>query len=129
MGIKKVYILTNLLFFGNKRLVSDSAETSFGSSFGCYDTKLVSEDTLDRTMDFNRSMYHSSPYARQSVWIIGFKATVGQEFLVWVSSCTKSTTWDPNFEATTISVFSSDIRNDVHTNKCITDAAPFIHFS
>ncbi len=30
----------------NKRLVLDSAETSFGSSFGCFDTKLVSEDTL-----------------------------------------------------------------------------------
>ncbi len=30
----------------NKRLVSDSAETSFGSSFGCFDTKLVLEDTL-----------------------------------------------------------------------------------
>ncbi len=69
-GIKKVDILTNLLLFWlvfvcfgcfekpkhpvsilkrnnqNKRLVSDSAETSFGSSFGCFDTKLVSEDTL-----------------------------------------------------------------------------------
>jgi hypothetical protein len=30
----------------NKHLVSDSAKTSFGSSFGCFDTKLVSEDTL-----------------------------------------------------------------------------------
>jgi hypothetical protein len=30
----------------NKRLVSDSAETSFSSSFGCFDTKLVLEDTL-----------------------------------------------------------------------------------
>ncbi len=30
----------------NKRLVSDSAETSFGSSFGCFDKKLVLEDTL-----------------------------------------------------------------------------------
>ncbi len=27
-------------------LVSDSAGTSFGSSFACFDTKLVSEDTL-----------------------------------------------------------------------------------
>ncbi len=34
----------------NKRLVSDSAETSFGSSFGCFDTKLVSEDTLFQTI-------------------------------------------------------------------------------
>jgi hypothetical protein len=73
-GIKKVYILTNLLLFRlvfclfrlfrnaktpcfetpklpvsilkrnnrNKRLVSDSAETSFG----CFNTKQVSEDTL-----------------------------------------------------------------------------------
>jgi hypothetical protein len=32
-----------------QRLVSDSAETSFGSSFGCFDTKLVSEDTLDKS--------------------------------------------------------------------------------
>ncbi len=69
-GNKKVYILTNLLlfrlvlvFFGcfetpklpvsilkrnnrNKLLVSDNAKTSFGSSFGCFDTKQVSEDTL-----------------------------------------------------------------------------------
>ncbi len=73
-GIKKVYILTNLLLF---RLVfslfrlfqnteitcfdikakqpkqtsfSDSAETSFGSSFGCFDKKLVSEDTLSLSL-------------------------------------------------------------------------------
>ncbi len=30
----------------NKCLVSDSAETSFGSSFGCFDMKLVSKDTI-----------------------------------------------------------------------------------
>jgi hypothetical protein len=30
----------------NKRLVSDSFETSFGSSFGCFESKLVSQDTL-----------------------------------------------------------------------------------
>ncbi len=29
----------------NKRLVSDSAETSFGSNFGYIETKLVSQDT------------------------------------------------------------------------------------
>ncbi len=29
-----------------KRFVSDSAETSFGSSFGCFESKLVSKDTL-----------------------------------------------------------------------------------
>ncbi len=69
-GIKKVHILTNLLLFRlsfvcfgcfetpklpalilkrnnrNKRLVWYSAETSFGSSFGCFDTKVISEDTL-----------------------------------------------------------------------------------
>jgi hypothetical protein len=69
-GIKKIDILTNLLLFRlvfclfrllrntetpcfdikaknrNKHLVSDSAETSFGSSFGCFDTKLVSDGTL-----------------------------------------------------------------------------------
>ncbi len=30
----------------NKRFVSDSAETSFGSSFGSFESKLVSKDTL-----------------------------------------------------------------------------------
>jgi hypothetical protein len=30
----------------NKRFVSDSAETGFGSSFGCFESKLVSKDTL-----------------------------------------------------------------------------------
>jgi len=30
----------------NKRFVSNSAETSFGSSFGCFESKLVSKDTL-----------------------------------------------------------------------------------
>ncbi len=30
----------------NKHFVSDSAETSFGSSFGCFESKLVSKDTL-----------------------------------------------------------------------------------
>jgi hypothetical protein len=65
--IKKVDILTNLLLFrlvfclfrlfrntktpcfdieANKHLLSGSAETSFGSSFGYFDTKLVSEGTL-----------------------------------------------------------------------------------
>jgi hypothetical protein len=29
-----------------KRFVSDSAETSFGTSFGCFESKLVSKDTL-----------------------------------------------------------------------------------
>jgi hypothetical protein len=37
---------------GNKRLVSDSAETSFGSSFGCFDTKLVLEDTQDSDLTY-----------------------------------------------------------------------------
>jgi hypothetical protein len=35
--------------------VSDSAETSFGSNFGCFESKLVSKDTLDEI--FNRSDY------------------------------------------------------------------------
>jgi len=30
----------------NKHFVSDNAETSFGSSFGCFESKLVSKDTL-----------------------------------------------------------------------------------
>jgi hypothetical protein len=29
-----------------KRFVSDSVKTSFGSSFGCFESKLVSKDTL-----------------------------------------------------------------------------------
>jgi hypothetical protein len=32
-----------------KLFVSDSAETSFGSSFGCFELKLVSKDTLRLT--------------------------------------------------------------------------------
>ncbi len=32
----------------NKRFVSVSAETSFSSSFGCFESKLVSKDTLVR---------------------------------------------------------------------------------
>ena len=40
----------------NKRYVSDSAETSFGSSFGCFESKLVSKDTLVwREVDCARS--------------------------------------------------------------------------
>jgi hypothetical protein len=33
----------------NKHFVSDSAETNFGSSFGCFEAKLVSKDTLRST--------------------------------------------------------------------------------
>jgi hypothetical protein len=33
----------------NKRFVLDSAETSFGSSFGCFESKLVSKDTLGQS--------------------------------------------------------------------------------
>ena len=33
----------------NKHFVSESAETSFGSSFGCFELKLVSKDTLVQT--------------------------------------------------------------------------------
>jgi hypothetical protein len=36
----------------NKRFVSDSAETSFGSSFGGFEWKLVSKDTLGFYMAF-----------------------------------------------------------------------------
>jgi hypothetical protein len=35
----------------NKRSVSDSAETRFGSSFGCFESKLVSKDTLVVTIE------------------------------------------------------------------------------
>ncbi len=39
----------------NKRFVLDSAETSFGSSFGCFESKLVSKDTLvqNNTISYN----------------------------------------------------------------------------
>ncbi len=41
----------------NKCFVSDSAETSFGSSFGCFESKLVSKDTLTvHNLDFAAEM-------------------------------------------------------------------------
>jgi hypothetical protein len=36
----------------NKSFVSDSAKTSFGSSFGCFELKLVLKDTQHWTMRF-----------------------------------------------------------------------------
>jgi|688.fasta_scaffold2729532_1 hypothetical protein len=36
-----------------KRFVSDSAETCFDSSFGCFESKLVSKDTLAQTKLFS----------------------------------------------------------------------------
>ncbi len=39
---KAVFLLFRMVFDRNKRLVSDSAETSFRSSFGYFETKLVS---------------------------------------------------------------------------------------
>jgi hypothetical protein len=36
----------------NKCFVSESAKTSFGSSFGCFEYKLVSKDTLVGTIYF-----------------------------------------------------------------------------
>jgi hypothetical protein len=44
----------------NKRFVSDSAETSFGSSFGCFKSKLVSKDTLLMTVGCVHLLYNSS---------------------------------------------------------------------
>jgi hypothetical protein len=41
----------------NKRLVSNSAETSFGSSFSCFDTKLVSQDTLLKRQEFQSTCF------------------------------------------------------------------------
>ncbi len=38
----------------NKRFVLDSAETSFGSSFGCFESKLVLKDTLIMIIFFFR---------------------------------------------------------------------------
>ena len=40
----------------NKRFVSDSAETSFGSSFGCFESKLVSKDTLPASKGGHRHL-------------------------------------------------------------------------
>ncbi len=45
----------------NKRLASESAETRFSSSFGCFDTKLVSEDTLKASL-FRGQILHSQPF-------------------------------------------------------------------
>ncbi len=53
-------VLVGLLFVSvqskhqNKHFVSDSAETSFGSSFGCFESKLVSKDTLHVTSLIDR---------------------------------------------------------------------------
>jgi hypothetical protein len=38
----------------NKHFVWDDAETSFGSSFGCFESKLVSKDTLHVTLLIDR---------------------------------------------------------------------------
>ncbi len=40
----------------NNGFVSDSAETSFGSSFGCFDSKLVSKDTLVLTLSLDTTV-------------------------------------------------------------------------
>ncbi len=58
----------------NKRLVSDSAETSFGSSFGCFDAKLVAEDTL---LERNSCLVNSSG---QTSYLYIFAFTGGQPF-------------------------------------------------
>ncbi len=47
----------------NKRFVSDSAETSFGSSFGCFKLKLVSKDTLVRSLQGSLVSLHGSRIA------------------------------------------------------------------
>ncbi len=58
---------------GNNRLVSDSAETSFGSSFGYIETKLVSEDTLDGTVPcaglWGRAEVHNIKYTKHYTYI------------------------------------------------------------
>jgi hypothetical protein len=63
----------------NKRLVSDSAETSFGSSFSCFNTKLVSEDTLIRTMFSSLPRFYISPSEPRCVmWTLLQSRTVRQ---------------------------------------------------
>ncbi len=49
----------------NKRFVSDSAETSFGSSFGCFESKLVSKDTLVRSKEQPICPHYSVGYKFQ----------------------------------------------------------------
>ncbi len=46
---------TEILCFGlSKTTETDGAETSFGSSFGCFESKLVSKDTLFLSVRMNR---------------------------------------------------------------------------
>ncbi len=48
-----------------QRFVSDSAETSFGCSFGCFESKLVSKDTLLLTLSHSRLLSHNSLLFRE----------------------------------------------------------------
>jgi hypothetical protein len=41
----------------NKRLVSESVEPSFGYSFGCFESKLVSQVTLIEPILFSKTQY------------------------------------------------------------------------
>ena len=47
----------------NKSFVSDSAETSFGSSFGCFESKVVSKDTLLQTIQISGDSVYDEPFA------------------------------------------------------------------
>ena len=47
----------------NKRFVSDSAETSFCSSFGCFKSKLVSKDTLVLNASWSSSLIYDASHA------------------------------------------------------------------
>jgi hypothetical protein len=62
----------------NKRFVSDSAETGFGSSFGCFESKLVSKDTLawilyEESPELMEEPEHHSKYLRLEG---GFRSTL-----------------------------------------------------
>jgi hypothetical protein len=77
---------TETLCFGvepnnrNKHFVSDSAETSFGSSFGCLESKLVSKDTLFKIYSYcdtslQTSLYDRSTYVNSGHGFKGFELT------------------------------------------------------
>ena len=51
----------------NKRFVSDSAETSFGSIFGCFESKLVSLDTLVASCRFKSNFISTNQSVLLSV--------------------------------------------------------------
>ena len=95
----------------NKRFVLDSAETSFGSSFGCFESKLVSLDTLlkgDLLIDTSFDPPHFSldspsklqknrfPFFWRIQWVIGefyFTVCIIKAVSSFQNTCMKARTW------------------------------------